>query len=234
MRIIIIALIGLVFFSNTANAHTCSTEKVKCPIDGKTVEFCVTMSMTTFGSFYDFQKKGAIGNHYEELINSCPKCHFSGYLSDFKKNYTKDERNKIKNFLIKYKEWEINDVTECQIAAEIKGFKNQKNDDIANCYLIGSYLIRTDTTKIILREKFQIKTEKYLILAIKNNEYEDISVIATINYLIAEMNRRTRNFDKAILHYEKAINDPNKKDWVEKVATKQKKIALKKDDDNSI
>jgi hypothetical protein len=74
--LIIVALITQHFVS----AHTCANETVKCPIDGKKVTFCVTMSMTTFGTYKDFQQHGAVGNHYEELINTCPKCHFSGYI----------------------------------------------------------------------------------------------------------------------------------------------------------
>ena len=69
--------------NNLVQAHTCDPKEVECPIDGTTVVFCVTTSMTTSGSFYDFQKKGATGNHYKELINSCSNCHFSGFLSDF-------------------------------------------------------------------------------------------------------------------------------------------------------
>jgi len=59
-------------------------------------------------------------------------------------------------------------------------------------------------------------------------------VIANINYLIAEMERRIGNFDEAIKYYDLAINDPNKKDWVESVAKEQKELALKKDDNNKI
>lgn len=82
----LIFLLVVILSGKTGMTHTCSPDTVKCPVDGIKVAFCVTMSMTTFGSYYDFQKKGAIGNHYEELINSCSDCHFSGYLDDFKKN----------------------------------------------------------------------------------------------------------------------------------------------------
>jgi hypothetical protein len=48
------------------------------------------------------------------------------------------------------------------------------------------------------------------------------------------MERRIGNFDEAIKYYDLAINDPNKKDWVESVAKEQKELALKKDDNNKI
>jgi hypothetical protein len=48
------------------------------------------------------------------------------------------------------------------------------------------------------------------------------------------MYRRIGEFDKAIQYYDFALNDPNKKDWLLEVASEQKKLALAKNDDNSI
>jgi hypothetical protein len=73
-----------------------------------------------------------------------------------------------------------------------------------------------------------------LISALDKNEYEDKSVIANINYLVAEMERRIGNFDVAIKYYDVAINDSNKQDWVEEVAKEQKELAVKKDENNTI
>ncbi len=230
----ILTFIGIIIFANSIYGHTCSTKKVKCPIDNEKVEFCVTMSMTTFGTLYDFQKQGAIGNHYEELINACPKCHYSGYVSDFDTTFSKQRRKEIKGFLSQYDNMLIDDSKECLIAGELKEFLEETNDEISNCYLIGSYILRTDSTRVDLRIDFQSKTKKYLIQALEKNEYEDSSTIATINYLIGEMCRRTRNFEDAVTYYEKAINDPNKKDWVEEVAIKQKELAIEKNDNNEI
>ena len=233
MKKSILILFGLITF-NLSFGHTCETEEVKCPIDKTTVEFCVTMSMTTFGSYYDFQEQGAIGNHYEELINCCPKCHYSGYISDFDTTFTKERKEEIKQFLSKYDSIKIDEAMECKIAGELKEYLNNSNDDILNYYLIGSYLVRFDSTRISFRKELQYKTKIFLVRAIENNEYNDFSKIATINYLIAEMCRRTGEFKKAVLYYEKAINDPNKKDWVEEVAIRQKNLAIKEDDDNGI
>ena len=73
-----------------------------------------------------------------------------------------------------------------------------------------------------------------MISALVNNEYEDKTMIANINYLIAEMERRIGNFEEAIKYYDLAIKDPNKKDWVASVANEQKELALKKIDNNNI
>jgi hypothetical protein len=232
-KIILIAFLFLIY-PNFANAHTCENETVKCPIDGKKVKFCVTMSMTTFGSFKDFQKKGAIGNHYEELINTCSKCHFSGYIDDFKVKLNEEEKIKIKNYLMKFNDVNIDDAKQCLIAAEIKELQNKTKKEIAFCYVTASYLLRENDKETEFRKELQTKAKSNLISAIEKNEYEDKTIVANINYLIAEMERRTGNFDDALKYYDLAINDINKKDWVEEVAKEQKELALKKDDNNKI
>lgn len=234
MKKIILTTFIFLICQNFANAHTCENETVKCPIDGKKVTFCVTMSMTTFGSFKDFQKQGAIGNHYEELINSCSKCHFSGYIEDFQKKYTQEEKIKIEEFLTNFNNMKIDDGRQCLIAAEIKELLNISKKEIAFCYITGSYLLRENDKETQFRKELQMKAKDNLIAALEKNEYEDKTVIANINYLIAEMGRRTGNFDEAIKYYDLAINDINKKEWVEEVAKEQKELALKKDDNNKI
>lgn len=234
MRKFILLAILLLTGQNFANIHTCNDEVVECPIDGKKVTFCVTMSMTTFGSLKDFQQQGAIGSHYEELINTCPKCHFSGYLDDFKEKLSPEEKNKIVTFLNKFNDLKIGEAQQCLIAAEIAEFRNKQKKDIAFRYVIGSYLLRKKKNDVALRKELQLKAKNNLIDALTNNEYEDKTVVANINYLIAEMDRRTGNFDEAIKYYDLAINDSNKKDWVEPVAKEQKELAIKKDDNNEI
>jgi tetratricopeptide (TPR) repeat protein len=230
----ILILLFLLIGRNFAHAHTCENETVKCPIDGKKVTFCVTMSMTTFGSFKDFQKQGAIGNHYEELINTCSKCHFSGYIDDFKVKFNEEEKNKIKNYLIKFNGITIDDARQCSISAEIKELQKKTKKEIAFCYVIGSYLLRDNNNEIEFRKELQLKAKDNLISALFDHEYEDKTVIANINYLIAEMERRLGNFDEAIKYYDLAIEDSNKKEWVESLAKEQKELALKKDDNNKI
>ena len=230
----LILVVGAYLICNVSWAHTCDSKKVKCPIDKTIVEFCVTMSMTTFGSYFDFQKQGAIGNYYEELINSCPKCHFSGYISDFKKKYSKEQKKMIRNFLENNNNGNIDHAKECEIAGNIKEILKEPNDDIANCYLIGSYLLRPDSAKKELRKQLQKNTLTYLKKAIDNGEYVDLTVIATIKYLIGEMYRRTSDFTDAIIYFNYAISDLNKKHWVEEAAIKQRELAITEDDNNEI
>lgn len=229
-----ILIIIILLIQNLVNAHTCENETVKCPIDGKKVTFCVSMSMTTFGSYKDFQKKGAVGNHYEELINTCSKCHFSGYIDDFKVKLSNEEKNNINEYLVKFNGQKIGEAEQSLIAAGIKEIQKKTNKEIAFCYINGSYLLRESEKQNDLRKELQLKAKQHLILALANNEYEDNTVLANINYLIAEMNRRTSNFEEAIKYYDLAINDVNKQDWVEEVAKEQKELALKKDNNNKI
>lgn len=229
-----IFIIIILLVQNLISAHTCENETVKCPIDGKKVTFCVTMSMTTFGSYKDFQEQGAVGSHYEELINACPKCHFSGYIDDFKVKLSNEEKNKINEYLVKFNGQKIGEAEQSLIAAGIKEIQKKTNKEIAFCYINGSYLLRESEKQDDLRKELQLKAKDYLILALANNEYKDKTVFANINYLIAEMNRRTSNFEEAIKYYDLAINDENKKELVEEVAKEQKELALKKDNNNKI
>lgn len=234
MKKLILIVFTLLIGQNFTNAHTCENKTVKCPIDGKDVTFCVTMSMTTFGSFKDFQKQGAIGQHYEELINTCSECHFSGYIEDFKEKISDEDKIKIKEYLTKFDKINIDDARQCLIAGEIKELQKKSNKEIAFCYVTGSYLLREKGKQIEFRKELQSKAKDNLISALNKNEYQDKTVVASINYLVAEMERRIGNFDEAIKYYDLAINDPNKKDWVEKIAKEQKELALKKDENNNI
>ena len=48
------------------------------------------------------------------------------------------------------------------------------------------------------------------------------------------MYRRTSDFKNAIIYYDLTMNDKNKKDWIKEIAIKQKELAIKEDDDNTI
>lgn len=61
-----------ILFAQVVLAHTSYPDTVNCPIDGKEFVINVTMSYTTFGTYKDFQKHGAIGDLYESYVNSCP------------------------------------------------------------------------------------------------------------------------------------------------------------------
>lgn len=223
----------LLCFNNTILGHTGYPDTLKCPVCGDKVIFYITASMTTFGGYLDFQKQGAIGYYYEEMINSCQTCYFSGFQSDFDKTYSDSYINSVKKVTEKYKGKTIDDVLECEIAAEIKLLTNYKYDLIASIYLVASYFLRTDSLQTERRKGLQIKTADYLIKALENKEYKK-DVKATINYLIGEMYRRTGTFDKAVFYYDLAIKDKKKQDWIKNVATKQKELALKKDENNNL
>jgi len=215
------------------HAHTCYPDTVYCPVDSHKVVFCVTMSMTTFGSYYDFQKKGALGNHYEELINGCPNCHYCGYLRDFKTSFSRERKDSVLSILEKYKNLELTDAIECEITAAVRLASGGKYDEIADIYLLGSYLLRKDKNNIGKRKQMQLLSCEYFQKAIDDNEYKNEEV-ATINYLIGDLYRRVGDFEKATLYFDKSLSDKNKKDWLEKIIKEQKELVSKRDDNNDI
>lgn len=226
-------MIGL-FVSSLSYGHTSFPKTVKCPIDKKKFTIQVTGSYTTFGSYKDFQKSGAIGDLYESYVNACPKCHFSGCESDFDTTYSDTTKDAILKILAPYENSIMTDVLENEIAAQIYKYFKRDNDEIADLYLYASYYLKRDTSQIAKRKEMQLNCAVYLTKAIEAKEYDKAETYATINYLIGELYRRVGEFEAAIIFFDKAINDQNKKDWILDLATKQKELAIKRDEDNSI
>jgi tetratricopeptide (TPR) repeat protein len=233
-NIAIFFFIKVVLLSNLLFGHTSAPVKIKCPIDGEKFTIMVTMSYTTFNTMKDFQKQGAIGDLYESMINSCPKCHYCGYKSDFDTTFNKPTKEEILHILEPFKDIKLNDVLENEIAAKIHLYFKDKNDAIANIYLVASYFLKYDSTQTAKRKELQEECINYLIKAIDNKEYEKKETYATINYLIGELYRRIDNFQNAIKYFDLALNDENKKDWLQEVTKKQKEMAVAKDDKNDI
>lgn len=232
MRILLFML--AVTFGVQLNAHTSYPVKIHCPLDSTEFEIWVTGSYTTTRSKKDFQKQGYIGDLYESSINSCPKCHFSGYKKDFDTTYTDTTRAALLQLLAPYAgKNKIDDVKENEIAAQIHLYFHDKNDRIANIYLVASYFLRDSKDRVEERKELQRKTITYLQKAIEAKEYKQ-NEYATIDYLIAELYRRTGDFENAITYYDRAISDPDKASWIEKLAQEQRQLAVDKNDDNSI
>ncbi len=229
----LLLIIGILY-STLLYGHTSYPKNVKCPIDGKEFTIYVTGSYTTFNTLKDFQKQGAIGDLYESYVNSCPKCHYSGYQSDFDTTFSETTKQDVLKILEPFDKSKMTDVIENEIAIKIHQYFKRDNDDIANLYLVASYFLRGDSLQITKRKELQLNCATYLTKAIDAKEYKKAETYATINYLIGELYRRIGEFETAIKYYDFAINDQNKKEWLLKVATKQKELAIKKDDDNSI
>lgn len=223
-----------ILFAQMVLAHTSYPDTVNCPIDGKEFVINVTMSYTTFGTYKDFQKHGAIGDLYESYVNSCPQCHYSGYQKDIDTTFSEATKQDILKILEPYKNVKMNDVIENEIAIQIHHYFKRGNDDIAWLYLVASYFLRNDTSMVEKRKELQRNSAEYLIKAIDNKEYKDKSTYASMQYLVGELYRRTGDFTLAVKYYDLALADKHQKDWLKKVAQEQKEMALKENDDNSI
>ncbi len=229
-----ILLVAFFLTTKMLFAHDCYPQSVKCPIDNVEVKFCIYGASAAFGNYADFQKKEHMDDYYQELIKSCPKCHYSGFLADFKIEYTPIEKNKMKVFLSKFKGIKIDDAKQCQIAAELKEFRKESNDKIANYFLMGSYVLKMKPQSDQYRKELQNKARYFFIKSIANKEYSNSIELTAINYLIAEMYRRTADFKNALKYYNIVIKSPQKSPWIEEMVTIQKELALKRDDINTI
>lgn len=230
----LILLFVIFITSNLLQAHGCHPELVNCPIDDTEINFCVIGASAAFGNYADFQLQVDEENFYEEQIRSCPSCRYTGLLADFKVKFDDKQKKEIKGFLSKFKRKYFDDVKECEIAAQLKEFLKESNDKIANCYLIGSYILKLKSKNIDQRKELQDKARHFFIRAIENKEYSNPIEIASINYLIAELYRRTADFKNAIKYYDVVINSPQKSPWIEDMVSIQKELAIKESDINTI
>ncbi|WP_171593704.1 DUF2225 domain-containing protein [Marinifilum caeruleilacunae] len=230
----LLLILFLMITTSGAFADTYYQDSLKCPLCDKIFEITEMGSMSSFGSTYDFQKQGAVGDYYKLMVKSCPCCRFSGYTSDFL-NFSNhsDTINLIKHALVKYDTIEMTDITECELAADLYKCLGRSKANIGQLYLNASYLLRSDSTKTNQRIQMQDSAAVFFIKALSMEEFAP-NQIATIEYLIAEMYRRTGKFEKAIVYYDKAINNKEQADWIKEIATKQRILAIKEDDNNEI
>lgn len=217
-------------------AHTFMQVEAECPVCGNKFKVNQTASMTTFGAYKDFQKQGAIGSYYQDMIISCPKCHFAGYNSDFEKKVDDKIKEKVLKELKPINPGkQLDQATECEFAARIYQWKGEQINKIGFIYLVGSYLLKgaTDEKDIARRRDFQKKSADCLEKALDKGEITGKSR-ASISYLIGELKRRTGDFESAVKWYDRAINDKEKPEWLDKLAQEQKQLAENKDDNNDI
>ena len=241
MKSVLISFCLLIVLSNPLFGHKWCTSPMICPICNDTINFKVYMSYSTNGCFMDLEKK-SIANLYEEKIKTCHTCLYSGYITDFdtfSKTTIRDSLKEtnlldsIKVITSKYIGKNIDNTLGYEIAAEIKMLNDFKNEDIANIYLISSYFLRNDSLQIERRKNMQRNTIYYFSKAIERREYE-LSEIATIYYLIGDLNRRLGEFEKAVEFFDFALNEKNIQDWLKDFAIKQRKLAINNDDNNNI
>lgn len=218
-----------------AQAHTASEATLVCPVDGTKLQIRVTMSMTTFGGYRDFQKRGAIGSYYEDMVHACPTCHFAGYNDDFSKPVSAETKKWVLGDL--KKTWggkKLSEAEECEVAAERYLFEKGKSESIADLYRVGSYLLRGAAGPLEQKRKdYQRAAAKFYLLALTAGEIKPDSR-GPVTYLVAEMERRVGDHKAALQHYEAAAREPNNPDWLKPILAEQRALAAKGDANNDI
>ncbi|MBL7471393.1 DUF2225 domain-containing protein [Robertkochia sediminum] len=215
-------------------AHSCDMETYHCPLDGTEVLFCVTKSMYTEGRQKDMQLYGAIGTYYEELVNSCPTCYFSGYVEDFEKEYTETEKAALRAYLKANAGKPEDEADEYAIHAGIKEFYNDPPQEIADNWLTASYFLKGVKEQQEKRRAMQLKAACFFEQAVSENSCTEPQYCAIYKYLVAEMYRRTDFFEDALVWYEKAKKDSELPEWVRKMNTEQQQLAQNNDDSNDV
>lgn len=218
-----------------AHAHTFGTQRITCPVDGTSFEVRVTNSMTTFGAHRDFQKQGAIGSYYADLVHACPSCHFAGYLGDFRKAADPETKKWVQGELRKvFGARALSEAEECEAAALRYVFEKAKQGAIADLWLVGSYLLRKAQGPLEAKRKdYQRAAGKAFTAALAAGEIDEEQRPA-VRYLVGELARRTGDFKAAIGHYDAALADPKLAAWLKTMCDEQKALALKGDANNDV
>jgi hypothetical protein len=218
-----------------AGAHTSGREKIACPVDGTSFEVSVTMSYTTFGSYRDFQKKGAIGSLYEDMVHACPSCHFAGYQDDFKKPVDPGTKKWVFGDLRKvFGTRPLTEAEECEAAALRYAFEKAKQESIGNLWLVGSYLLRGAPPALVPKRKdYQRAAGAAFTAALAAGEIGDDGR-GPVRYLVADLARRVGDFTAAIASYDAALAEPKQPSWLKTLCDEQKALALKNDANNDV
>ncbi len=75
-------------------------EEIKCPVCGHTVSVSLILNPNNLGGIDKDLYARAVGPQPEfYLINTCPNCGFSGYLSDFKLRFAESDKEKLRKIL---------------------------------------------------------------------------------------------------------------------------------------
>ncbi|MBN4071431.1 DUF2225 domain-containing protein [Crocinitomix catalasitica] len=217
-------------------AYTYYLDTANCPIDNEEVIFFVMMGYSTTGSTYDFEEQGWGRAPYEYQVESCSKCGYSGYQWDFDTTHNASISSQILEILEKYSPIKRTEVTENRIAAEIGVVLGKDNSLIGHTYLVASYFLRDLIEQDVERIALQKLSIDYYLKAIENDEFDDREYRTSILYLIGDLYRRTAQFDKAIQYYDKAASEKKRfrADWIDEVIENQRKLAVNRNDNNSI
>ncbi len=226
-------VILFLFIVQINKANITKNDTVICPIDGEIVIFKITTGMNTWGTYMDLEKTGTVGDFYSEVINTCPKCHFSGYIENFRKIYKEEVLKYVKDFVLTLKDRPTDEVSQCEMAAEILNIQKADNREIAYAYLLATYRLRTTETHVEKRKDLQRKVIEFYDQAIQLKEFDD-NEKATFLFLIGDMYRRVGDFEMALKHYDKASAEKKKTKWVKNAIEQMRPLAEKKDDNNKI
>lgn len=222
------------FTSHLSLAYTSYPVEVCCPIDNTPFTIFVSRSYYMRGYLKDFQMVGAVGAYYKNIVHSCPNCHYAGYKSDFDTTFSEHERLEILHILEHYKDYEMTDIQENEVAIAIKIQGKVKHQEIASLYLNSSYLIKDYPWRIQQRKMFQRNAIKYINSALQKKEYSNPSSYANMVYLMGELYRRLGQFKAALNCFDLARMYPNQapgiKDWI----CKQRKLAKYKNRTNKV
>lgn len=217
-----------------AHAHMSEEEELTCPVDGTKLKVFVTLSYTTFGQLRDFAVTGAIGNLYASYVHSCPKCHFAGYREEFDEPVSAVTKSWQLGQRKKWGSQPLSDAQECEAAADRYVFEKRRPREIAQLYLVGSYILRDgQSTLMAKRKQYQRAASLYLLAALAAGDVET-DQRGGVTYLVAELERRIGLHQDAISHFGAALRERSTPAGIVTWIEEQRALAERGDSRNDI
>ena len=123
---------------------------------------------------------------------------------------------------------------ECEAAALRYEFEKRRSEDVANLFLVGSYILRDASgAGRITRIGHQRAAAAWFEKALAANEL-DAAERPAVTYLVGELERRTGDHAAAIRHYDAARALSSAPGWLKKMIDEQRRLALRRDDNNDV
>lgn len=218
-----------------AHAHTSGPEELTCPVDGTKLTVNVTMSYTTFGQLRDFAMQGAIGDLYESFVHCCPKCRFAGYQDEFDKPVTAATKAwQLEQAKQKWASRKLGAADECEAAADRYAFEQRPAAELAQLYLVGSYVLRGEKGGLAKqRQSYQKRAALYLMAALAADKIK-ADERGGSTYLAAELHRRSESFAVALTLYDAALKEPGNPAGLVTWINEQRTLAAQRDANNDI
>jgi len=176
-----------------------------CPLCKNEFLSYVVVSTSRSGIESDFHPLGPESWAIKDYVYICPECLYAAYHN---KEIITEKIQTIftkKKSLLKKLIPEVKPSIKYYLCAKILEWSDQSKYSIGWTYLRAAWMARDEKNKS-LEKKFRKKAVNFFREALETNDLPRVEIVPT-TYIVGELNRILKNFDEAIVYFEKILND---------------------------